>query len=72
MKDLIKEREELTAIQQQLVRLADGALTIEQDSPLPADGILPETRGNIVFGIAHPSPMRATYTLSKTEGAPAL
>ena len=54
------------------VRLTEGTLSIEQDSPLPADGILSERRGNIAFTVAHPSPSTATYTLTKVEGPPGL
>ena len=38
------------------MRLTDATLSIEQDTPLPADGLAPETRGNIGhLEIAHPS-----------------
>ncbi len=45
------------------VRLADTTLTFEQTTPLPADGLAPDKRGNIAFSIAHPAPERAVYTL---------
>jgi hypothetical protein len=53
------------------VRLAESTLSIEQDTPLPADGLAPEKRGNIGLEIAHPSASRATYTLSAEEPKPA-
>ena len=45
------------------VRLAGATLTFEQTTPLPADGLAPDKRGNIAFSIAHPAPGRAVYTL---------
>jgi hypothetical protein len=45
------------------VRLTDTTLSIEQTSPLPADGLAPDRRGNLNFKIEHPSPERATYSL---------
>lgn len=45
------------------IRLTDTTLSIEQSTPLPADKLTPDRRGNIDFDIAHPSANRATYTL---------
>jgi len=45
------------------VRLAEGTLTIEQTTPLPADGLTPDRRGNVSLTIARPSATRAVYTL---------
>jgi hypothetical protein len=45
-------------------RLAEASLTIEQSSPLPADGLAPEKRGNTALTIARPSPSSATYSLN--------
>jgi len=45
------------------VRLTENTLTIEQTSPLPADGLTSDRRGNVSLTIAHPSPTRAVYTL---------
>jgi hypothetical protein len=45
-------------------RLAETSLTIEQSSPLSADGLAPEKRGNTTLTIARPSPSRATYSLN--------
>ena len=45
------------------VRLTGATLSIEQTTPLPADGLTAERRGNIDFQIERPSPGRAVYTL---------
>jgi hypothetical protein len=45
------------------VRLTDTTLTIEQTTPLAADGLKPDRRGNIDFQIEHPAANRATYIL---------
>jgi len=45
------------------VRLAENTLTIDQTTPLPADGLSSERRGNVSLMIAHPAPARAVYTL---------
>ncbi|SPE28272.1 Glycoside hydrolase, family 35 (fragment) [Candidatus Sulfopaludibacter sp. SbA3] len=45
------------------VSLSDATLTIEQSSPLPADGLTPLKQGNIALFIEHPSATRAVYTL---------
>jgi hypothetical protein len=45
------------------VRLTDTTLTIEQTTPLAADGLKPDRRGNIDFHIEHPAANRATYIL---------
>ena len=44
------------------VHLKDGALTIEQSTPLPPDGMTEEKRGNISLSIDR-TPARAVYTL---------
>jgi hypothetical protein len=46
------------------VRLAENTLTIEQTTPLPADGLASDRRGNTSLTIAHPSPARSVYTLN--------
>ncbi|HEY2017409.1 MAG TPA: beta-galactosidase [Bryobacteraceae bacterium] len=46
------------------VRLVETTLTIDQTTPLPADGLAPERRGNIGLTIAHPSATRSVYTLN--------
>jgi hypothetical protein len=38
-------------------------LTIEQSTPLPAEILTPEKRGNTTLTIEHPSPTRSTYVL---------
>jgi len=43
------------------VKLVEGALTIEQDSPLPADLLMPDKRGNVGFTVTRQSPNRVTY-----------
>jgi hypothetical protein len=43
--------------------LTDTTLTIEQTTPLAADGLKPDRRGNIDFQIEHPAANRATYIL---------
>lgn len=45
------------------VRLADTTLSIEQTTPLPADGLTPDRRGNLDFKVEHPAANRATFTL---------
>lgn len=45
------------------VRLTDTTLSIEQTTPLPADKLTPDRRGNINFRIEHPAANRATYML---------
>jgi len=45
------------------VRLSGTSLTIEQTTSLPADGLMPQHRGNVDFKIAHPTPTRAVYSL---------
>jgi hypothetical protein len=45
------------------VRLSGSTLTFEQSTPLPADGLTQDRRGNIDFKIAHPAPGRAVYSL---------
>ncbi len=46
------------------VRLTDDALTIEQTTPLPSDGLKNGVRGDVSLGVAHPSAQRALYTLT--------
>jgi hypothetical protein len=48
---------------QRTVRLTDTTLTIEQTTPLAADGLTADRRGNIELQIARPAPGRAVYTL---------
>jgi hypothetical protein len=43
------------------VRLVEGALTVEQTTPLPADGLTGEKRGNLTFSVEHASPLVGTY-----------
>ena len=45
------------------VRLTDTTLTIEQSTPLPADKLTGERRGNLEFRIEHPAAARAAYSL---------
>jgi hypothetical protein len=45
------------------VRLVDGALTVEQTTPLPADQLTPEKRGGTSLSIERTSASRVTYTL---------
>lgn len=45
------------------VSLSGSAVTIEQNSPLPADSLAPGKRGNISLTVDHASPTRAVYTL---------
>jgi hypothetical protein len=49
------------------VRLDGSTLTFEQSTPLPADGLTPDRRGNIDFKIAHPAPGRAVYSLESHQ-----
>jgi hypothetical protein len=44
------------------VRLTESALTVEQDSPLPADSLTAEKRGNLNFTVTRESPLRVTYS----------
>jgi hypothetical protein len=43
-------------------RLAETTLTIEQNSPLPADAPTSEKRGGATLTVARPSPTRSTYS----------
>jgi hypothetical protein len=45
------------------VTLAGNVLTIDQTTPLPADGPKPEKVGNVNLTIERPSPTRAVYTV---------
>jgi hypothetical protein len=45
-------------------KLVDGALTIEQSTPLPADPLSGERRGNVTFSIERLSPGTAVYRLN--------
>ncbi len=45
------------------VRLAGNALTVEQSTPIAADGLAEERRGNATLEIERASPSRAVYTL---------
>ena len=49
------------------VRLDGSTLTFEQTTPLPADGLAPDRRGNIDFRIAHTAPGRAVYSLESHQ-----
>ncbi|HYW41748.1 MAG TPA: beta-galactosidase [Bryobacteraceae bacterium] len=44
-------------------RLTQNVLTIEQTTPLPADGLTPDKRGNASLTIERPSATQAVYTL---------
>jgi hypothetical protein len=44
-------------------RLVDGALTVEQTTPLPPDPLAPQKRGSASLSIERTSPSRVTYTL---------
>jgi len=44
-------------------RLTDTTLLIEQTTPLPADKLTPDRRGNVDFNIERPAANRATYSL---------
>ena len=46
-----------------IVSLNDATLTIEQNSPLPADGLAPQKLGSLELSIDRPTPTRAVYTL---------
>jgi hypothetical protein len=46
------------------VRLAGGALTVEQSTPLPPDRLTPEKRGNVNFAIDRTSPTATVYRLN--------
>jgi hypothetical protein len=45
------------------VRLVDGALTVEQTTPLPPNQLAPEKRGGATLSIERTSASRATYTI---------
>jgi hypothetical protein len=45
------------------VRLVDGALTVEQTTPLPPNPLAPEKRGGASLSIERTSPSRAIYTI---------
>ena len=45
------------------VRLTGTTLSIEQTTPLPADNLTSDRRGNVDFRIEHPAANQATYTL---------
>ena len=49
------------------VRLDGSTLTFEQSTPLPADGLTPDRRGNIDFKIERPAPGRAVYSLENHQ-----
>ena len=48
---------------QRTVKLSGGALTIDQTTPLPADGLTGGKQNGIELTVEHPSPNRAVYTL---------
>jgi hypothetical protein len=45
------------------VTLKGNTLTVEQSTPLPAELLSSEKRGNTTLTVEHPSPARAAYTL---------
>jgi hypothetical protein len=45
------------------VRHSENVVTIEQTTPLPADGVTAGQRGNTRLTIERPSPTHAVYTL---------
>jgi hypothetical protein len=45
------------------VRLTETTLSMEQTTPLPADKLTADRRGNVDFKIDHPAPGQAVYTL---------
>jgi len=45
------------------IRLAETVLTIEQNTPLPADGLVGEKRGNVTFAVAREGAGKVIYTL---------
>ena len=46
------------------VRLVEGALTINQSTPLPPDDLKPSKRGNVAFTIERPSAGSAVYRIN--------
>jgi hypothetical protein len=48
---------------QRTARLAGGTLTIEQTTPLPADGLAPNRLNGVEFSIERPTANRAIYKL---------
>jgi len=46
------------------VRLTDGTLTVEQSTPLPADGLVSEKRGSATLAIERRSPTTAVYRIN--------
>jgi hypothetical protein len=46
------------------VRLVEAELTVEQTTPLPADGLAAERRGNVGMTVARPSPATAVIRLA--------
>lgn len=46
------------------VRLGDNVLTIEQTAPLPPDGLSPEKRGNVTFGVERRGSNTVVYRLN--------
>jgi hypothetical protein len=48
---------------QRTVRLAEGMLSIDQTTPLAADGLKPDKQGSITLAIERPSADHAVYTL---------
>jgi len=47
------------------VRLSDAALTVDQSSALPPDGLAPAKQANISLTIGHPTATRAIYSLGQ-------
>ena len=46
-------------------RLRDGTLSIDQNTPLPADGLTPEKRGNVGFAVERKSAESVVYRLNQ-------
>ena len=45
-------------------RLSETTLMVEQSSPLPAESLAAEKRGNTAFTVQRPSATRAVYSLN--------
>jgi hypothetical protein len=48
-------------------RLSEGTLTAEQTTPLPADGLAGEKRGNVVFSVDRKAPGTAVYRIGPSN-----
>ncbi len=49
------------------VRLSDAALTIEQTTPLPPDGITNQVNANLRLSVERPTPSRAIYAIEQSK-----